>query len=335
MSTLRTLANRFSCDPQPLEQVAKRYPFRLSDYYASLIQYEGDPIWLQAIPSPDELSDTIQQPDPLDEERLSPVPGLIHRYPDRVVLLTTNCCAVYCRFCMRKRFVGQSEQIPCSLDSIREYLQSHTEIRDLLLSGGDPLLLPLERLGSILEMVRSIPHIEIIRIGSRLPVTDPERITPELCRLLSQYHPLFLNTHFNHSLELTPDAAGACQRLLERGVVLGNQTVLLKGVNDTAQDIEQLNRGLLTMRVRPYYLHQMDLVQGTRHFRTPLASGLHIIDRLRGRLSGLGIPHFMLDLPGGKGKLALQRGVGRQEGSEWVFTNWEGEEVRYPDLPHE
>ncbi len=331
--SLQELTDRFHGDVAPLLAVADRYPFRLTRYYASLIESPGDPIWRQAVPAPDELNDLLQVEDPLDEGRLSPVPGLIHRYPDRVVMLVTNACAMYCRFCMRKRMVGTSSAPTCSFDEALAYIRHTKTIKDVLLSGGDPLLLPVDVLDGLLSKLRAIPHVDIIRIGTRLPVTDPDCVSQAYCRMLAKHRPLYINTHFNHPRELTSNAEGACSRLQEAGLLLGNQTVLLRGVNDNPEILMSLNRGLLKMGVKPYYLHQMDLVKGTRHFRTPLQTGLSLIHHLRGRLSGLGVPHFMVDLPGGKGKLALLEGVGRREGNDWLFENWEGEEVRYPDLP--
>ncbi len=328
--SLAELAAHFQLDPRPFQQVASRYPCRITRYYAGLITAPGDPIWRQCVPAPEELLDNAQMPDPLEEERLSPVPGLIHRYPDRVVLLVSNCCAVYCRFCMRKRQVGQGD-VHCDLPAALEYLSAHTEVRDLVLSGGDPLLLQDDELDQLLSALRRIPHLEIIRIGSRVPVTAPERITPQLCAILAAYHPLYLNTHFNHPWELTEQAAQACNLLAGAGIVLGNQTVLLKGVNDDLEVLQQLFCGLLRMRVRPYYLHQMDLVQGTGHFRTDLERGRQLIGALRGKVSGMAIPHFVVDLAGGKGKVPLLPQSLCRNAQGWTITSPTGEQVRYTD----
>lgn len=328
--SLLELAERFSVDPAPLEQAAARYPFRITRYYAGLIEQPGDPIWRQAVPALDELHDDRQVDDPLDEERLSPVPGLIHRYPDRVVLLLSNRCAVYCRFCMRKRQVGcGTERIDTA--AALNYLAARPAIHDVLLSGGDPLLLPLEQVHTLLSALRAIPHLEVIRIGSRVPVTDPGLITPELCRMLAGHRPLYLHTHFNHPRELTAESARACDLLADAGVVLGNQTVLLRGVNDDAATLTALCRGLLRMRVRPYYLHQMDLVRGTAHFRTGLAEGMRLIGVLRGRVSGMAIPHFVVDLPGGKGKVPLLEQTAQCTADGWLIRTASGETVSYRD----
>lgn len=331
--SLEELTASFSVECAPVQQVADRFPFRLSRYYANLIKTPNDPIWLQAVPSIQELDDHLQEPDPLDEERLSPVPGLIHRYPDRAVLLVSNQCATYCRFCMRKRSVGCGGYSGCNMEQALAYLSETPTVRDLLISGGDPLLLPIDELHGILVRLRRIPHLEVIRIGSRLPVTDPDRITPELCSMLAEHHPLYLNTHFNHPLELTQQAATACSLLSAAAIPLGNQTVLLRGVNDEFAVLRELFCGLLKMRVRPYYLHQMDLVKGTAHFRTPLEKGIDLIDQLRGKVSGMAIPHFVVDLPGGKGKTPLlaQNATKQGEGS-WQIRASSGETVVYRNL---
>ncbi len=330
--TLDELLARFKLDPAPFKPVAGRYPCRLTRYYAGLIQKPGDPIWRQCVPDPLELADDGQHPDPLDEERLSPVPGLIHRYPDRAVLLVSNRCAVYCRFCMRKRQVGCGA-VGLDMERAIAYLAATPQIRDVVLSGGDPLLLPADQLHSLLGRLRTIPHLEIIRIGSRVPVTAPGLITPALCRMLAEHHPLYLNTHFNHPRELTGEAAQACCLLADAGIPLGNQTVLLRGINDQHAVLEQLFSGLLRLRVRPYYLHQMDLVKGTAHFRTPLVRGMELIAGLRGKVSGLAIPHFVVDLPGGQGKVPLLAQTARHGDDGWTIRNLAGNPVSYHDLP--
>lgn len=330
--SLEELLRTFGIKQQDLSQVACSYPFRISGYYASLIKKPYDPIWLQAVPSFQELDDHKQLADPLDEERLSPVPGLIHRYPDRAVLLASNSCAVYCRFCMRKRTVGCTGNTAPDLDQVIDYIAKTPALKDILVSGGDPLLLPLDYLDNLLQRLRKIPHIKIIRIGSRLPVTDPQRITTKLCRMLAKHHPLYLNTHFNHPTELTAQAAKACDLLTGAGIPLANQTVLLKDVNDDALILGTLFRGLLQMRVRPYYLHQMDLAKGTAHFRTPLAKGMELMDELRGNISGMAIPHFMVDLPKGKGKVPLLKETARLvKDGLWQVRSCNGELVNYID----
>jgi lysine 2,3-aminomutase len=317
-----------------LSSVAAIYPFRVSPSYADLIRQEGDAIWKQCIPDPRELDDAGQRPDPLSEQLLSPVPGLIHRYPDRVVLLVSNRCPVYCRFCMRKRHVGEGEA-PMDdrlLKRAVEYIAAHPVIRDVILSGGDPLMLDDDSLHTVLRQLRAIPHVSIIRIGTRVPVTLPQRVTPELCSLLKRFHPLYINTHFNHPAEITPLSALACSLLADAGIPLGNQTVLLAGVNDSVETMRSLQIGLLSLRVRPYYIHQMDLVRGTAHFRTPVTTGLEIIRGLRGHVSGLAVPQYVIDLPEGKGKVAILPDDVERQGDLLILRTYQGERVRYRDM---
>jgi len=287
------------------------------------------------MPDSRELEDHRQDPDPLSEKSLSPVPGLIHRYPDRAVLLVSNRCPVYCRFCMRKRHVGHEdgpEFTAETLNTAAEYLERTPAIRDVILSGGDPLMLDDATLRTILSRLRKIPHLKIIRIGTRVPVTLPERVTPELCGILKQFHPLYINTHFNHPHEITPRSARACELLADAGIPLGNQTVLLRGVNNDADTMRRLMTGLLELRVRPYYIHQMDLIRGTAHFRTPVTQGLDIIRSLRGHISGIAVPHFVIDLPGGKGKVALLPDEPEREGDLLILKTYQGERVAYRDI---
>ncbi len=314
--------------------VSARYPVRLTDYYAGLIKQPDDAIWKQCMPDARELEDHSQCPDPLDESALSPVPGLIHRYPDRVVLLVSNRCPVYCRFCMRKRLVGSGDA-PMGEDELRTalaYIAAHPSINDVILSGGDPLMLDDASLSHILTGLRAIPHVAIIRIGTRVPVTLPGRITPDLCTLLKKFHPLYINTHFNHPDEITADSAAACAQLADAGIPLGNQTVLLKGVNDSVETMRSLLTGLLAIRVKPYYLHQMDLVQGTAHFRTSVRTGLEIVRGLRGHISGLAVPHYVIDLPGGKGKVAVLPNDVEIRGTTLLLRTYTGEQVTYQDI---
>lgn len=332
ISTVDQLAERFSIDTDALHRVAAAYPFRVTPYYLGLAKRAGDPIWLQCIPDAKELEDANQLPDPLHETRLSPVPGLIHRYPDRAVWLVSRACAVYCRFCMRKRHVGCGGEGECNENDVLKYIAETPVIRDVVLSGGDPLLLEDERLERILAGLRRIPHVEIIRIGTRLPVTLPERITTRLCRMLKKYQPVYVNTHFNHPAEITETSSKACAMLADYGTPLGNQTVLLKGVNDDPHVMKRLMQQLLVIRVRPYYIHQIDLVRGTSHFRTPIGKGLEIIENLRGHTSGLAVPHFMIDLPGGKGKVPLVPGRVEMRGTTLLLRNYLGETVEYEDI---
>lgn len=320
-------------DPSETAAVAERYPFRITRHYFDLIESRNDPVWLQCVPDIQELSASGQAADPLNEAGLSPVPGLIHRYPDRVVLLVSNVCAVYCRFCMRKRRVGccSSDHLSSFSEAIR-YISDNHLIRDVILSGGDPLLLEDGQLESILASLRAIPHVEIIRIGTRVPVTLPERITPDLSDMLKRYHPVYVNTHFNHPKEINSASRAAAALLADAGIPLGNQTVLLKGVNDDPEVMKELMRGLLSMRIRPYYLHQMDLVKGTSHFRTPVRSGLQIMESLRGHVSGLAVPYYVIDLPEGKGKVPLLPGQEIPADGVLRLRTYTGEIVEYRDI---
>ncbi len=327
------LAARFNFDPAPLRKVTERYPMRITSHYLGLIGEPGDPIWRQCVPDPRELEDDGQFDDPLDEESLSPVPGLIHRYPDRVVWLVSSACAVYCRFCMRKRIVGCAGTATSSgtRDHAMAYIAENPQIRDVLLSGGDPLLLPDDILHDILARLRRIPHVEMIRIGTRVPVTLPARVTPRLCRMLKGYHPLYVNTHFNHPREITPESAAACARLADAGIPLGNQTVLLAGVNDDPAVIRKLMQLLLAIRVKPYYIHQMDLVRGTGHFSTRVEQGIAIMEGLRGHTSGMATPYYVIDLPGGKGKVPVLPDYVERNGKKLFLRNYLGEVIAYDE----
>lgn len=317
-----------------ISAVSRTYPFRLSASYAALIKDYQDPVWRQCVPDPRELEDVEQQPDPLHEASLSPVPGLIHRYPDRVVMLVSNRCPVYCRFCMRKRMVGlQASALDANtLEAALEYIENTPAIHDVVLSGGDPLMLDDEALHYILNRLRKIGHVSLIRIGTRMPVTYPERITPQLCGMLKQFHPLYINTHFNHPAEVSDASSQACNMLADAGIPLGNQTVLLKGVNDDVDTMRALMMKLLSIRVRPYYIHQLDLVRGTAHFRTSVKKGLEIVRGLRGHVSGMAVPHYVIDLPGGKGKVALLPDQTERKGNVLTLTTYTGEKVVYADV---
>jgi lysine 2,3-aminomutase len=331
--SLQELTEKFSLDPAEIMAVAGRYPLRITRHYFDLITREGDPVWKQAVPDVQELLDQEQLDDPLNEHGLSPVPGLIHRYPDRVVWLVSNACAVYCRFCMRKRCVGcqGGEIAPSDYDDALRYIRETPAIRDVILSGGDPLLCDDDLLEHILASLRRIPHVGIIRIGTRIPVTFPERVTDALCSIIKRYHPVYLNTHFNHPVEITPASGSACAMLADAGVPLGNQTVLLAGVNDDASIMAELFSKLLTIRVKPYYLHQMDLVKGTAHFRTTIETGLEIMARLRGYRSGLAVPYYVVDLPEGKGKVPLLPGESHGADGNYHLRAYTGEIVTYRD----
>ena len=310
IASLEALVARFGAEHFPdlaaLRQAADNFEFRISPAMVDLIQSPGDPIWRQYVPDLQELDVHDGLVDSLAEDAHSPVPNLTHRYPDRALLLVSPVCAAYCRFCTRRRKVGDPAKIPIAeLESAFRYLEQHTEIRDVIMSGGDPLLLSDRRIDELCRRLRAIRHIEVIRIGSRVPCHLPERITPELCAVVKRYHPLFINTHFNHPAELTPAAVRALGMLADAGVPLGCQTVLLKGVNDDPAIMKQLMQKLLTARVRPYYIYMCDQVAGAEHFRTTVETGLEIIRALRGWTSGLAVPHFVIDAPGGGGKIPL------------------------------
>jgi lysine 2,3-aminomutase len=294
-----------------LKLVINRYPFSVTPYYLSLIHPEdhNDPIRKQAVPCFEEITMAdMGEEDPLEEKRDSVVPGLVHRYPDRVLMVLTDICPMLCRHCTRKRewqhggWVRKEEEIQPMLD----YIRNTPRVRDVVISGGDILTLSTDRLERVLYKLRKIEHVEMIRIGSRYPVVLPQRIDDELCDMLSKYGPIWFNTHFNHPNEITPEAAKACDKLLRAGVPMNNQTVLLRGINDSVETQLKLSHCLLKAKVRPYYLFQCDEVQGTEHLRTPVETGINIIDGMRGHTSGLAVPTFVIDLPSGGGKVPLQ-----------------------------
>ncbi len=321
------------------EKVESLYPIRINDYYRSLINDPKDPIGLQVIPDPAEWMDADSPADPLGEDEDSPVPAIVHRYPDRVLFLVTNQCPIYCRYCTRKRLVGKPEGV-VSREEIRQgidYIREHPEVRDVILSGGDPLMLKDDVLEEILSGLRSIEHLEIIRIGTRVPSALPQRVTPDLCRMLSRFHPLYMNLHFNHPREITPESSEACRLLADAGIPLGCQTVLMKGINDDAEILGKLFKGLLKIRVKPYYLYQADLTRGANHFRTPVDQGIAIMKELQGNISGMAIPHFVIDAPGGGGKIPVLSDdylLGRENG-QVILKNYENKIYSYPDIDSE
>lgn len=327
-----TIGRDFGLDGSEIDEVRKIYPMRIPRYYYNLIREEGDPIWLQAVPSVRELEDTESPEDPLHEDEDSPVPRLTHRYPDRVLFLITDRCPMYCRFCTRKRMVGRASDVSDRTIALGlDYIRAHREVRDVLLSGGDPLMVRDEKLERIVASLRAIPHVEIIRIGTRFPCVLPSRITDRLCAMLRRYHPIYVNTHFNHPREITPQAREACARLVDAGIPVGCQTVLLRGVNDEPAVMKELMHKLLTMRVRPYYLYQADLTRGTNHFRTRVETGLEIIRALRGHTTGFAAPQFVIDAPGGGGKIPLMpEYVTVLDDRQVVMRNFEGRIYRYP-----
>ncbi len=333
ITTLDGLQEHVACDSNALLDVIANFPMRINPYFLKLIHHPGDPIWKQAIPDLAEIHDGVCEDDPLDEENLSPVPNLVHKYPDRVLFLVSNTCAMYCRFCTRKRKVGTDKMkiSPKTLNAGYSYLRQHPEIREVLISGGDPLLLPDGDIATILHNLRSIRSIEIIRIGTRVPSVLPMRITKKLVSILKAHHPLYINTHFNHPNEITAESSKACTMLADGGIPVGCQTVLLKGVNDDVQTLKKLFLGLLRIRVKPYYLFQADLTKGTNHFRTTTETGIAIMRQLYGHISGMAIPTYALDGPKGKGKIPLTPQYILEQGDTLVFENFKGQVCTYPE----
>jgi lysine 2,3-aminomutase len=334
IDTLDKLANRFghdAIDVEALKPAFDNFQMRITPAALEQIKEVGDPMWNQYVPTVEELDIVDGVIDSLDEDGDSPVPNITHRYPDRALFLVSPVCATYCRFCTRRRKVGDPEKIPLNqYDSAFAYLAAHTEIRDVILSGGDPMMLSDRRLEYIFQRLRAIPHVEIIRIGSRITSHLPERITPEFCEMVRRYHPVYMNTHFNHPSELTPASVSALARLADAGVPLGCQTVLLRGVNDDPQVMKELMQKLLKARVRPYYIYMADQVAGGEHFRTQVEKGLEIVKALRGWTSGLAVPHFVIDAPGGGGKVPLlPEYVEEITEDEVIFRNYEGKRFVY------
>ncbi len=327
-------------EEEGIEACLKTLRMAITPYYLSLIDLNdpNDPVRKQAIPTATELHQAkADLLDPLHEDTDSPVKGLTHRYPDRVLFLITDMCSMYCRHCTRRRFAGHDD---CSVpkdqvDACIDYIRNHPEVRDVLLSGGDCLLVSDERLEYIISELRKIDHVEIVRLGSRTPVVMPQRITPELCNMLKKYHPVWLNTHFNHPNEITEESAAACARLADAGIPLGNQSVLLAGVNDCIHIMRRLVHGLVQMRVRPYYIYQCDLSFGLEHFRTPVSKGIEIIEALRGHTSGFAVPTFVVDAPGGGGKTPVMPNyVISQTPGRVILRNFEGVITTYTEPEH-
>lgn len=323
-------------EQQGLLIAPEKFAVAVTPYFASLLDPEDPlcPLRLQVIPRSEEMVvDTTDMADPCGEDRDSPVPGLVHRYPDRVLLLALDACAAYCRYCTRSRLVSQGEIDPITrrLDAIVAYLEKHTEVRDVLISGGDPLLMSDEPLNNLLGRIRAIPHIEFVRIGSRVPSFLPQRITPELVAMLRK-HRVWLSLHFCHAQELTPEVAQACDLLADGGIPLGSQSVLLKNVNDSEQALKELFQGLLKLRVRPYYLYQCDPVVGTKHLRTSVQKGIELISKLRGHTTGYAVPTYVIDAPGGGGKVPIQaETLLAYENGVAQVRNWEGKTFTYID----
>ncbi len=340
ITTVEQLSEYIKISEEEISNINKTlsvYRMAITPYYLSLIDFdnEKDPIRKQAVPSDLELYFAEEdQRDPLHEEEDSPCTGLTHRYPDRVLFLVTNQCSMYCRHCTRRRFAGQTD---CALskkqiDESIEYIRNHKEVRDVLISGGDPLTLSDEKIEYILKKTREIEHVEIIRIGSRTPVVMPQRITPELCNILKKYHPLWINVHFNHPKEITEESEKACSMLLDAGIPIGNQSVLLNGVNDCIHVMRELVRALVKIRVRPYYIYQCDLSLGLSHFRTSVAKGIEIIEGLQGHTTGFSVPTYVIDAPGGGGKIPIMPNrIISQGHRKYVLRNFEGKITTYTE----
>ena len=307
----------------------------ITPYYAALMDPDDPacPIRLQSVPKMEEaFVSAVDLEDPLAEERDMPTPGITHRYPDRVLFYTTHNCPVYCRHCTRKRKVADptSAAAKKQIEDSLAYIEKHPEIRDIVISGGDPLSLSDDRLDYILGRLRAIPHVEIFRLGTRNLVTLPQRVTDDFVRMLREHHPVYVNTHFNHPKECTAEAFEAARRVADAGCPIGNQMVLLKGVNDDPKIVKELNQKLLLMRIRPYYIYQCDLAKGISHFRTPVEKGIEIIESLRGHTSGLAVPQFVIDAPHGGGKIPVNPSyVVRRDGKRWVLRNYAGKEYEY------
>ncbi len=322
-----------------VEKRTGNLPIAITPYYLSLLSPTDpdQPLRKTHIPVGGEFVQGIgEDPDPLHEDHDTAVPGLVHRYPDRVLFLTTGFCSTYCRYCTRSRMVGETNgEYSFSVsqwEKAAQYIEAHPEVRDCLLSGGDPLSIGDDKLEWLLNRLRAIKHLEFIRIGTKIPVVMPQRVTLRLTRMLKRFHPLWMSIHFTHPDELTPETIEACGRLADAGMPLGSQTVLLKGINDSLDVMKPLMHGLLKARVKPYYLYQCDPVSGSAHFRTPVETGLEIIKGLRGHTTGYAVPQFVVDAPGGGGKIPLLPDyvLGR-DGDDLILTNFEGGTYRYPD----
>jgi len=339
LAALEKLLQLSESERTAIQQHMGPLPISITPYYASLIDPKNprQPIRRTVVSVKDEFKFSPEESiDPLGEDGHSPVPGLVHRYPDRVLFLVTEICSVYCRYCTRSRMVGQNDTTlrfnPTQWEHAIEYIAKHKTVRDVLLSGGDPLTLTDGRLEWLLSRIRQIPHVEIVRIGTKVPVVLPQRVTPALVNMLKKYHPLFMSIHFTHHDELTPETADACKRLADAGIPLGSQTVLLKGINDNVSTMKKLMQGLLKNRVRPYYIYQCDPVLGSSHFRTSVKKGLDIIQGLRGHTSGYAVPSYVIDAPGGGGKIPLlPEYVQGWDGQDLILKNYEGKLFRYPD----
>lgn len=319
-----------------LNSLKNRLPLRITPYYLSLIYDSAPeaPLRRTMIPSLSELTLTdAEKADPLDEMGSSPVPGIVHRYPDRALFTVTQFCSSYCRYCTRSHSVGKLGHLTRGeWERAFKYLEEHTEIRDVIISGGDPLTMNDDKLEYLLSSLRAIKHIEILRIGTKVPVVLPQRITPQLVAMLRKYHPLFMSIHFTHPEEISCETARACEMLADAGLPLGSQTVLLSGINDNPVVMKELMHRLLKIRVRPYYLYQCDLIPGSSHFRTSIEKGIDIIENLRGHTSGYAVPQFVVDAPGGGGKIPILPNYVVESGPEkWVLRNYKRKQYTYPN----
>ena len=321
-----------------IDKCLKKFRMAITPYYASLIDSNNPncPIKKQAVPSVNELTFKEDElADPLGEERSSPVDGIVHRYPDRVLFLVTRRCSTYCRHCTRRRLVGEEDFNidEKTIENALKYIRNNQNIRDVLISGGDPFILPDKLLEYIISRIRDIPHVEIVRIGTRTPVVLPMRITDELLNMLKKYQPIWINTHFNHPNEITDESIKACQKIVDSGIPLGNQSVLLKGVNDSTEVLKELFLKLVKARVRPYYLYQCDVAQGIGHFRTPVEKGIQIMQNLRGYISGYAVPTFVIDAPGGGGKIPINpEYILSMDQNLVVMKNYKGDIYTYPNV---
>ncbi len=337
VETLKQIIHLTKEEEQGIRRTLRTLKMAITPYYASLMDANNTecPIRRQAVPTSNELDFSLHDlEDPLDEDTDSPVPGITHRYPDRVLFLVTDQCSMYCRHCTRRRFAGSTDK-PASievLDHAIKYVAENSKIRDVLISGGDGLLISNEILEYVLSNLQQIEHVEIVRIGTRAPVVLPQRVTDDLVKLLQKYHPVWLNTHFNHPKEITESAQSAVKKLADSGIPLGNQSVLLKGVNDCPAIMKKLVHELVKMRVNPYYLYQCDLSMGIEHFRTSVAAGLEIIEHLRGHTSGFAVPTFVVDAPGGGGKIPIMpQYMISQSPDKVILRNYEGVTCAYSE----
>jgi lysine 2,3-aminomutase len=330
VQTLSKVINLMPEEEKAIKRCLETLRMAITPYYACLIDKndEKDPIRMQAVPTINELIISKEDmEDPLSEDKDSPVPGLTHRYPDRVLFLITDMCSMYCRHCTRRRFAGGTDHSMSKdrIDAAIEYIRNTPQIRDVLLSGGDALVIEDDKLEYIIKKLRDIPHVEIIRIGTRTPVVNPMRITDDLLKMLKKYQPIWINTQFNHPKEITDESKRACEAIVDAGIPLGNQSVLLRGINDSVEIQKELVHKLVMMRVRPYYLYQCDMSQGIGHFRTKVSKGIEIMEGLRGHTSGFCIPTFVIDAPGGGGKIpVMPQYVISQSPTKVVLRNYEG-----------